>query len=96
MINSNQTYIYGDIYMEIVESRQSELGDETYTFVVNALSEQVQVRLIGYQLKNKNTVLKKWAHIGNNGTFIKRDSIVIPESVVESAFQKVTSTISIA
>jgi hypothetical protein len=82
--------------MEIVESRQSELGDETYTFIVNALSEHVQIRLIGYQLKNKSKALKKWARMGNDGTFIKRDSIVIPESVAKSAVQKVASTISIA
>lgn len=80
----------------VFKVQEEHITDEgTATFSFNVLSEMTGIKLwlTDYRLKKGNKVIKKWAHFGNNGSFINRSKIIIPESVIESAKAKIVSAI---
>jgi hypothetical protein len=72
-----------------------EVGLGTASFKFNILSdfEGVRIWLTDYRLVSGKKTLKRWSHIGDNGTFIKREKIEIPNEVIESVKQKITNSI---
>lgn len=73
---------------------KSEMQEESYTF--NVLSEQDGIRLwlTDYKIKASGSKSQKWSNYGDDGTFLKRESITIPPSVASEAKEKVIKSIS--
>lgn len=81
---------------KIEENIEVGLGSATFRFNVISDAEGVRLWLCDYRLKNGKKVLKRWSHVGDDGSFVTRDLVVIPEEVVAAARQKVMDSLSVA
>lgn len=72
-----------------------EIGLGTASFKFNVLSEfdGVKLWLTDYRVMNGRKTLKRWSNIGDDGSFVKRESVVIPDEVIESVKMKVVNSI---
>ncbi|MBY7854373.1 hypothetical protein KW429_11755 [Vibrio fluvialis] len=81
--------------MKITETIEVGLGKATFKF--NVLSDVGGIRLwlVDYRLKNGNKTLKCWRNFGDDGSFVKRESITIPDEVVVAAKAKISDSIQV-
>ena len=80
----------------VIITAQNEQGDiERFEFNVLSEHEGIHLWLVSYKKINDKKTINQWAHYGDNGTFIKRNKIVIPEAVQEEAFKKVRDSLFI-
>ena len=81
--------------MDIQEQFTTPEGNvEHFTFFVGSRNRAVEFRLNSYRLTSGKTTLKRWEHFGNDGTFVKRDSIVVPEEVIQAVKTKIIDSIT--
>ncbi|RCW63261.1 hypothetical protein DET61_11928 [Marinobacter nauticus] len=76
----------------IMKIEEKLLFDDGYTvFKFNVVSETdgLRVWLTSWEHKVDGMKLKRWAHMGNDGSFCKRDQIEIPDEVKKRVRQKV-------
>lgn len=73
---------------QIVEKIQGIGSSTTYKF--NAISERDGIRfwLTEYLHEVEGMRPKKWAYIGDDGSFVKREQIAIPSFVAEAVKRK--------
>ena len=79
---------------KVIETKKSEMQTEQFTF--NALSEHngIELHLTGYQIEATGSKTRKWRSYGDDGTFLRRESISIPQDIIDSVKAKVISSIS--
>jgi hypothetical protein len=82
--------------MEIIEICKNKGTTEKFTFSVSIKTNNISVKLTGYQFKKGRKIIKRWVSFGEDDTFINRDEIVIPQSVVNSAKSKILSLMEIS
>lgn len=81
--------------MKIIEQHTTPEGNvEHFQFYVDSSDSAVKFHLRDYRLVSGKTTLKRWATIGNDGTFVKRQSIVIPEIVFQAVKTKIIDSIT--
>jgi len=78
---------------KVEEKLTYDAGYTKYTF--NAVSEHDGIRLwlTNWEHKIEGMKLKRWSHIGDDGSFTKRERIEVPEEVMESVRAKVIQSI---
>lgn len=80
---------------KVKEVREIDGATAEYNFTVLSEVDGIQYVLVDYRLaipgKKKP---QRWSNIGDDGTFVKRSSIVIPDDVVESVRSKIVASIS--
>jgi hypothetical protein len=79
--------------MKIEEQLEFDAGYTRYKF--NAVSEHDGIRLwlTDWEHKIEGMKLKRWSHIGDDGSFYRREDIVIPQEVMDSVRAKVAQSI---
>lgn len=79
---------------KIVETVKSEMQEEEFRFNVLSENDGIELHLTDYVIKAAGSGPRRWSNIGDDGTYLKRKSITIPASVIDSAIQKISSSIS--
>jgi hypothetical protein len=68
-------------------------GNSTFSFNILSEADGIKIWLTDYRLMDGKKTVQRWSHFGDNGTFIKRDKVVIPDHVIESVKLKIASSI---
>lgn len=83
----------------VLKVEEQVVTEDTVTsFFFNVLSdyEGVRIRLVRWEQTTKGQKKRRrWADFGDDGTFVKRDSIKIPQSVTDSAKFKVINSLRV-
>lgn len=78
---------------QVEEKIEVGLGIACFKFNILSDCKGVTIWLTDYRLVNGKKILKKWSNIGDDGSFIKREKIEIPDQVIESVKRKITNSI---
>ncbi|KRW83670.1 hypothetical protein [Marinobacter sp. P4B1] len=81
--------------MKIEETLEFEAGYTRYRFNVLSDPDGIRLWLTDWEHKIDGMKVKRWSHIGDNGTFTKRDDIFIPDEVVARAKEKIVRSIQL-
>lgn len=79
--------------LKIKETLRFDAGRTEYTFNVISERDGIHVFLTDWRHQIEGMKLKRWAHVGNDGTFVRRDTISIPPAVIDSVKSKVVDSI---
>lgn len=78
---------------KIEEELNYDAGHTIYRFNVVSEHDGIKIWLTDWQHKIEGMKPKRWSHIGDDGTFVKRESIQIPNEVMERAKKQVAESI---
>lgn len=79
---------------KIEERIQNESLTETYNFNVNSNGSGITLWLTDFRVTDGKKLLQRWSFIGDDGSFVKRKSIVIPDEVLDAARAKAINAIT--
>lgn len=66
----------------------------TYKFNVKSDESGIRLWLTDFRVTDGKKQLKRWSFIGDDGSFVKRKSIVIPDEVSDAARAKAINAIT--
>lgn len=79
--------------LKIEEKLEFDAGYTRYQFNAVSESDGIRLWLTHWEHKVEGMKLKRWSHLGDDGSFYKRDKIVIPDEVKQAVAAKVVSSI---
>lgn len=81
---------------KILVDLHNEMQIENFVFCVLSRVGGIELLLIEYRIKAEGSRQRRWMISGNDGSFLNRSSITIPETVVVEAIDKAAKSISIS
>ncbi|MEY8199896.1 MAG: hypothetical protein RPS47_11700 [Colwellia sp.] len=79
---------------KITEKLEFSAGSTEYKFNVLSEYDGIELFLTNYKHSIEGMKPKRWSNIGDDGSFVHRDSIEIPVEVIESVKAKIMGSIS--
>jgi hypothetical protein len=74
--------------------KEGEMQSQSFTFNVLSKPEGLVLWLTDYKIKAEGSKPRRWSHAGDNGTFLKRASITIPDDVLIDAKARLAAHIT--
>jgi hypothetical protein len=75
--------------------KKVEIPDGFIEYQFSVLSEHdgIRITLTDWKQKLKAAKLKRWSRIGDDGSFVRRESIVVPQEVLEEVKTEIAESI---
>lgn len=72
-----------------------DAGYTEYNFNVLSQPEGIKIWLTGWKHQIEGMKVKRWAHLGDDGSFVRRERIEIPGEVIEAVKKELWGSIQV-